>query len=313
VTLVSAVVVNWNTALLLDRCLRALHEGAPRRADLEVVVVDNGSSDGSQELVRDAWPGVRMIENATNEGYQRANNRGIAATSGEFVALVNSDAFVLPGAVDALLDRMDTDPRAAVVGPRLMYGDGHFQRWTAGREPGLGAVASFYLFLERVHPGAAARSLYLRADTREAFRPDWVSSACMLVRRTAFDDVGLLDDRYFCHMDDVDLCRRARDAGWHVWYEPAAEVVHLMGASTAATTRPTHAVSSAAIRNFNDYVRRRDGATVGALTRGMEVVGFGARAASYAARALVHRESGSGAQARAHLRNVRLSLQRGSV
>jgi GT2 family glycosyltransferase len=135
----------------------------------------------------------------------------------------------------------------------------------------------------------------------------------MLVRRTAFDDVGLLDDRYFCHMDDVDLCRRARDAGWHVWYEPAAEVVHLMGASTAATTRPTHAVSSAAIRNFTDYVRRRDGATVGALTRGMEVVGFGARAASYAARALVHRESGSGAQARAHLRNVRLSLQRGSV
>jgi GT2 family glycosyltransferase len=310
VTLVSAVVVNWNTALLLDRCLRALHDGAPRRADLEVVVVDNASCDGSEDLVRRSWPNVQLIENATNEGYQRANNRGIAATRGEFVALVNSDAFVTSRALDALLDRMVSDPRAAVVGPRLVYGDGHFQRWTAGREPGVVAVATFYLFLERLHRSAAARSLYLAADTRDAFRPDWVSSACMLVRRAAIDDVGLLDDRYFCHMDDVDLCRRARDAGWHVWYEPAAEVVHLMGASTS---RPTHAVSSAAIRNFNDYVRRRDGVTAGVLTRGMEVIGFGARAAGHAVRAVAHPQSGDGARARAHLRNVRLSLQRGSV
>ena len=100
----------------------------------------------------------------------------------------------------------------------------------------------------------------------------------MFVRRSAFDEIGPLDERYFCYMDDVDLCQRARDLGWNVWYEPASEVVHLMG---QASKRHTGATSPAAIRNFNDYVRRRSGAPAAVAARACEVTGFGTRALAY--------------------------------
>jgi len=306
---VSAIVVNWNTADLLADCVAALYAHVPEGVSLEVVVVDNGSSDASVVMVQERFPDVELVVNARNEGYQRANNRGIRAAHGEFLLLVNADAMVGPGAVEVLLERMRRDERAAVVGPRLVYGDGSFQRWTAGRAPDVVAVAAFYVFVERVSRVAARRSLFLAEDVDTAFCPDWVSSACMLVRRSVLDEIGLLDERYFCYMDDVDLCRRATAAGWHVWYEPAATVVHLMGQSSK---RQTGATSPAAIRNFNDYVRRHHGAGVAVAARVCEVTGFATRALAYLARSTVS-ANGDRAAARAHARNVMVSLRRGHV
>jgi len=278
-------------------------------AGSQVVVVDNDSADDSVQVVREQFPEAELLVNERNEGYQRANNRGIRVATGEYLLLINSDALLDTGALDPMLARMAADDRAAVVGPRLVYGDGSFQRWTAGRAPGVGAIAAFFLYGERLSTRIARRSLYLARDVDVAFQPDWVSSACMLVRRAALDEIGLLDERYFCYMDDVDLCQRARDAGWHVWYEPTSTVVHLMG---QASKRNTGAASPAAILNFNDYVRRRSGGPAAIAARSMEVVGFGTRALAYLARGLTAGTDGR-AEARAHVRNVAASLRRGHI
>ena len=300
---VSAIVVNWNSGDLLARCLAALRDHAG--PDVEVIVVDNASTDGSSDVIAASWPDVQLTVNAENVGYQRANNQGMRAASGDFLLLINADAFLTSGCLDALRARMQADPAAAAVGPRLVYGDGTWQRWTAGREPTLGAAIAYFWFLERL-PGGGQRGLYLGSDLRRAFQCDWVSSACMLVRRAALDEIGLMDESYFAYMDDVDLCRRAREAGWHIWYEPAAEVVHLMGRSA-----PRHAgrTSPAALRAFNAYFERSHGVRAAAALRAVEVSGFVARAALYAAAGLAGRRTAHRAAARAHLRNARLSLE----
>ena len=272
---VSVIIVNWNTRAHLQGCLQSVVDHGLRQASMEIVVVDNGSSDGSREMVRDEWPTIRLLENAENEGFSRANNRGIRASTGEFLLLINSDARLRPGALDEMLRVMRSDERAAVVGPRLEFGDGRWQRTTAGRAPSLRTAINHYLFVDRLgipHPWFAG--LYLSRDVRRAFRPDWVSSACMLVRRAALEEVGLLDERFFIYMDDVDLCQRVRDRGWNVWYCPDARVIHYMSRSSSEAGG---IAPPAAVRAFNAYFARRYGARRCAALRAAEVAGFGIR------------------------------------
>lgn len=301
---VTAVIVMWNARALIDDCLAAVFDDAP--AALEVIVVDNASNDGSAEHVRQRWPHVRLIENSENVGYTRANNQAIKASTGEYLLLVNADAFLRPGCVEAMCAQLDDDPRAAVVGPRLVYGDGTWQRWTAGRAPSLGAAINHYLFLERVRPQVFG-GLYLAQDVRTSRRVDWVSSACMLVRRAALDEIGLMDERFFLYMDDVDLCQRARDGGWNVWYRPDAECVHLMGRST----RPTPgSISKDALRNFNRYFVRQHGPTAGFVLRCVEALGFGVRVVAYLGASLARGDPAMRAKAHAHWAYLRLTLER---
>lgn len=303
---VSTIIVNWNTRELLDACLRSLAAHVPAAVSHEVIVLDNGSTDGSADLVRQAWPDVTLIASPENLGYTRGNNVAIERSRGRHLLLINADAQLTAGCLEALLSRMDGDPRAAVVGPRLVYGDGSFQRWTAGRAPTLASCACYFLGLDRLGKGRRpALGVYVADDVRTAFRPDWVSSACMVVRRAALDEIGLMDETFFCYMDDVDLCQRARDAGWHVWYEPAATAVHLMGQSTK---RQTGAASPAALRNFNRYFVREHGAAAGVALRLIEATGFGLRTAAYGVRGLVQREHRS--SARNHWTHLKLSLER---
>lgn len=308
---VSAVIVNWNARDLLQSCLESLRDHPPRERSLEIVVVDNASTDGSADLVRTEWPEVVLEVPPENEGYQRANNRGVRLSRGRYLLIINSDAQVREGAIDAMVDRLEADARAAVVGPRLVFADGSFQRWTAGHAPDLESVASFFLFVERLSKRAARRSLYLAEDVREPFNPEWVTSACMLVRREALDEVGLMDERYFYGMDDVDLCQRFRDAGWHVWYDPAAEVIHI---GSPSNTEFVGRVPPAAIKNFNDYFTRRNGVAAGMLARAMQVVGYGVRSAGYRGRTLRRTTTpGDQDRSRQHLRNARVALQRGHI
>ena len=306
---VSAVIVNWNTEDLLAECLASLREHGSAGRVMEVVVVDNASTDGSAEMVAREWPGVRLVVNEQNVGYQRANNQGIRASRGEYLLLINADAFLTAGCLDGMLARMRADSTAAVVGPRLEYGDGSWQRWTAGREPSLRAAAAYFWFLERL-PRGGRSGVYLGRDEREAFRCDWVSSACMLVRRAVLDEIGLMDETYFAYMDDVDLCRRARGAGWSVWYEPGAEVVHLMGQSSK---RQTGATSPLALRTFNRYFGQHRGRRALTALKAIEATGFAARAAMYGAAGMIRRDATSRSAARAHWRNLRLSLERHDV
>jgi GT2 family glycosyltransferase len=305
---VSAVIVNWNTATFLMDCLRSLDRHWPAGIAREIIVVDNGSTDLSAELVRSRWPSIRLITNSSNLGYQRANNQGMQVACGDFLLLINPDARLTEGCLAALLARFDADPSAAVVAPRLAYADGSFHRWTAGRAPGLMSLACHFLFLDRVSAAAARRSLYLAHDVDDAFRPEWVSSACMLVSAEALAEVGPMDERYFLYMDDVDLCQRFRDADWHVWYEPAAVAVHHQSAASGSVS---HGINPAAIQNLNDYVTRQRGTLQGVLARLIEFVGFTARAVLFAIASLVDRRHRP--RALAHLRNARSSLRRGYV
>ena len=275
---VSAIVVNWNTKDLLNETLASLTDHGSKTRTMEIIVVDNGSTDGSADVVREQWPNVRLIVNEENVGFTRANNQALRVSGGEHVLLINSDALLTPGCLDRMLDLMDADPRVGAIGPRLVYGDGSWQRWTAGRAPSLGAAASHYLFLDRVLPCPPSRGLYLGRDVLTPFEAEWVCSACMLVRRSAMDEVGLLDEAMFVYMDDVDLCQRLRDGGWTVWYTPDAQAIHY---GSQSTERAVTSTSTVALRAFNRYFARRHSSPSVVALKGVQAVGFGARALAY--------------------------------
>jgi N-acetylglucosaminyl-diphospho-decaprenol L-rhamnosyltransferase len=300
----TTIVVNWNTVGLLDDCLDSIVAATPPDVTNDVVVVDNGSTDGSAEHLARVWPGVRVIRNRENVGFCRANNQAIRDSSSPYLLLVNTDARLHAGGIAALLRYFD-DARAAVVGPRLVFGDGTFQRWTAGRLPGPASMATYLLGLDRLGR-ARFGGLYLGMDTAVPFRPEWVSSAVMAIRRQAIDDVGPLDDRIFVYMDDVDLCARAGAAGWHVWYAADTTATHFMGSSSK---RATGKASPEALRALNRWYVRRHGAAAGLVLRAVEVAGFGGRAALHGAGALLGRP-GARSRMSAHTTHLRLALER---
>lgn len=223
------VIVSYNTRADLEACLRSLHDPPPETSH-ETVVVDNASPDGSAAAVRAGWPDVRVIDAGGNVGYARANNLGIRATSGQFILLLNSDTVVPSGAVDALVDRLRSLPDAGAVGPRLVDRDGRAEL-SFGR-----MIGPFSELLQKGKRFALAQDFPMVASwvRRSLERPaarDWVSGACLLVRRTDAERVGLLDERFFLYLEDVDFCAALRRAGRQVWFSPDIEVVHHRGRS----------------------------------------------------------------------------------
>jgi len=273
---ITFVVVNWNTVHLLDGCLSAIVNHSPPGLRCEVVVVDNASTDGSVEHIAEKWPDVKLIANDENVGFCKANNQAIRASESSYVMLVNTDAILSADCIEVMMGYMAADQTAAVVGPRLQYANGRFQRWTAGQSLTLGTCASYLLGLDRLtrrFPGI--RSMYLATDTDRPFRPGWVTSAAMLLRRQALEEIGLLDESIFLYMDDVDLCQRATEAGWNVWYAADTTVVHYMGSSSV---RNTGKASPEALRALNRWYERHHGKVSANLLRVLEVTGFSSRA-----------------------------------
>jgi N-acetylglucosaminyl-diphospho-decaprenol L-rhamnosyltransferase len=229
VTTVSAVIVSYNSAAYLPDCLRSLRsEGVA-----SVVVVDNASADDSVGVVRAEDPAVTVIQTGANLGFGSAANRGVAATAGDYVLVLNPDTVVEPGTVKALSDDLDRDPGMAVVGPRIENLDGTLYP-SVRRFPDL-AVAFGHAFLGLVWPRNRFTRRYRMLDwdhDQPAADVDWVGGACVLVRRTAFEMVGGFDEAYFMYVEDVDLCWRLGQAGWRVGYEPAGRVVHALGGSS---------------------------------------------------------------------------------
>ncbi len=225
---VSAVVVNYNACRHLLECVRSLHDDGVD----DVVVVDNHSSDGSADALRRQHADVKLVATGANLGYGTAANRGAAACAGELLLVCNPDVTFEPGAVKALVAAMHDDDRLAVVGPRLEDPDGSLYpspRTFPGITDALG-----HAFLGFAAPGNRFTRRYrmLDWDHTEAGVVDWVSGSCFLARRTAWDELGGFDEDYFMYAEDVDLCWRAREAGWRVGFEPGARVIHVQGVST---------------------------------------------------------------------------------
>jgi hypothetical protein len=227
---VSVIIVNWNSRQALEGCLDSL-AAYPPAGPSEVIVIDNGSSDDSVDWLRRQDREVQLIANPANRGLPAANNQGMAAARGEVVLICNPDVVFRPGAIDAMVDLLDRRPRAAIVVPRLLYPDGRLQT-SAGDLPTLGSALR----------GRQAQRRRPRAGRPEGFWWDgWPHleersigrghEAAYVVRRAAVAQVGPQDEGFPLDWEGIDWTARFRDAGWEVWLCPAAEVVHLGGAS----------------------------------------------------------------------------------
>lgn len=227
----SIIIVSYNARAHLEVCLRSL-AAAPPAIPHQIVVVDNASGDGSAAAVRAGWPGVTVIELPANAGFAAGNNAGIRATRGDLILLLNNDTIVPPGAIDRLVARLRAHPGAAVAGPRLVDASQRVelsfgpmispwaelrQKWTAA------------LYARGV--GMATRWVERAASLEREV--DWVSGACLLVRRDAAERAGLLDERFFLYTEDVDFCAAIRANGGRILFTPESEIVHLRGRSRA--------------------------------------------------------------------------------
>ena len=228
----SVCIVSWNVKDDLAKCLSSLDEGA-RGIASEIIVVDNASSDGSPELVAAEFPRAELIANRSNVGFAAANVQAMDRARGRHILLLNPDTLVPPGALAQLVRFADEHPRAGVVGPKLVYGDGRLQH-SCRRFPTIAAALFRNTLLGALVPCARASASYLMEewDHNEAREVDWVSGACMMIRREAFEEVGALDAGFYWGSEDVDYCWRVHEAGWQVLYTPEPMITHFVGRST---------------------------------------------------------------------------------
>jgi GT2 family glycosyltransferase len=226
---VSVVVVTWNALPWLEQCLASVRSS--EIIDVEVLVVDHGSTDGTVEFVRERFPDVRLIEQE-NKGMGGGNNAGMRAADGRYFFLLNSDAWVRDDGLERLIEFADEHPEVAVVGPKLLNTDGTLQRSVRG-EPTLWRLATEYLFLRKLAPRSRRLNPLYRGDFDHdrVAEVDWLFGPALLVRREAADAVGLFDEDFFMFSEEVDWMTRFRRAGWTVVFFPGAEVVHVGGAS----------------------------------------------------------------------------------
>ncbi|HSB34841.1 MAG TPA: glycosyltransferase family 2 protein, partial [Nitrospirota bacterium] len=226
----SIIIVNWNTKQLLLDCVASIYQTV-RRSSFEIFVVDNGSTDGSVEAVSRAHPAVKIIANRANLGFARANNLALMKMSGRYAVLLNSDTVLRERALDEMFDFMESHPRAGMCGPQLLNVDDSRQN-SVGCFPTLVTEFVSKKIIRMLFP-EAYRRVYARGNS--AFdgpaEVDYVVGACMMARKEAMDEAGLLDDDYFFLYEEVDWCFRMKKSGWQIYHLPDAKVYHLVGQS----------------------------------------------------------------------------------
>ena len=229
---VSIIVVNWNARGLLARCLQCV-ASTVKQISYEVIVVDNGSSDGSQEMVKRDFPQVRLIENEKNVGFATANNQGMAIAQGRYVLLLNSDAFVNEGTLDTMVAFMDEHPDAGMAACKLLYEDGTVQP-SASHFPSLETEFYTAVGLEKLFPTSRVFGKYQMRywDHNDMREVDVILGAFMLVRREAIDQVGMMDPSFFMYSEEVDWCYRFKKAGWKIYSTPETDAVHIWGGTS---------------------------------------------------------------------------------
>ena len=231
------VIVSYNTRDDLVTCLESLRTSPPE-TDHAIVVVDNASNDGSVEAVHLRWPDIEVIPLATNIGFARANNIGIQSHDSSLILLLNSDTKTPMGAIDTLVEALQARDNVAVAGPRLVDGAGSVElSWG----PMLGPFNQIKqkLFTWLYSHGFPPVSSLIRNRATQVHFPDWVSGACLLVRRVDAEAVGFFDKRFFMYIEDVDFCAAIRSRKRRILFTPASEVQHIRGQSVATVPKAT--------------------------------------------------------------------------
>ena len=234
----SIVILNWNVCDLLDRCLASLRSD---RYALEIIVVDNASRDDSVTMVRAKYPQVTVIANAENRGFAGGNNQGIAAARGRYVMVLNPDTEVLDDAPDRLVVYLDEQADVGAIGPQLLNPDRSIQS-SRRRFPTLTTAFFESTWLQSLAPRGILTQYYM--DDVQSDHPhevDWLNGACTVFRREVFDRVGVYDvENFFMYSEELDLCRRVKEAGWKIVYVPEAQVIHYVGQSSDQAVAARH-------------------------------------------------------------------------
>lgn len=255
----TTIIVSYNTRHLLDECLADLHKAEAPVGGGACVVVDNASRDGSAEHLAAQHPDVRLIRLECNVGFGRANNAALPHVHTPYVLLLNTDAFMTPDSIKRSIDYMEAHPRCGVLGARLLNRDGSPQP-SARRFPTPWNVFLLQAGLERWFTGTP------RIDPSDfnadlAQECDWVPGCYFLIRKSVIDQVGLFDPLFFLYAEEVDLCRRVKNAGWQVHYFPGAHVVHLGGESAKSDGEVTASrqIDALSIESNLLYFRKHHG------------------------------------------------------
>lgn len=237
----SIALVTYNDRELLEECLESVYKNTSR-IDFAIFVVDNASTDGTREMIREKFKEVKLIVNKENLGFIKASNQALRKVRTKYSLLLNSDTLVLEGALERMVQFMEEHPEAGAVGPKLLNPDKTVQR--PGRK-----------FLN-----------FDFADSRSRHRVSWICGACLMARDEVIEQVGLLDENLYFYNDDLDWCRRMRKKGWELWYLPEAEVIHYGGVASKQLKKE---LLLAGYRGGHYYCRKHYGKFIAAVYKGL--------------------------------------------
>ena len=225
----SIIIVHYRTRELTLQCLRSIREFTPR-VPYEILLIDNGSHDGIGEALTEEFPKVRLIETGRNDGFSQANNLGIVNAHGKYLLLLNSDTKILEPVFDRLVQYMDAHSEVGCIGPQHVGGDGRHQV-SYGKFPDLFSEVLRKIVDYQIALNDPNIRGYLTDFCSTEQEVDWLSGSCILLRREALRQAGLLDETFFMYFEDIDLCKRLRDHGWKVIYCPMSKILHYSGQS----------------------------------------------------------------------------------
>ena len=255
---ISVVVVNWNTRDLLRECLTSLYRELDD-LDAEVLVVDNASTDGSAAMIRQEFPSALLLANSANVGFARANNQAFRHCTGTHVMLLNPDTVVEPGAVHAMLDRLQSRHAIGLIGPKITHPEGRLAILHAGEQPSILTVACHFTGLSRLFPRVPSLrglNLFIGEHDDQPCRVGWLSGACVVSRREVLETVGGFSEQWFMYAEDMEWCQRITEAGWDVEHYPVASVTHHVGAAS----RTSSGTSTMWVTGLRSWYRQRSAA-----------------------------------------------------
>lgn len=228
----SIVIVNYNTAKLLSNAIESIYK-TTKRLSFEIIVSDNGSTDGSEEYIKGNYPDVIWISNNTNLGFAKSNNIGIEKAKGRYVILLNSDTVLMDDCLDLCIDYMDKHKNIGTLGCKVILPDGRLDAACKRGFPTPSASLYKFLGLPKLFPKSRVFGQYnlTYLDENEINEVDCLVGAFMMVRREVLNEVGLLDEDYFMFGEDIDWCYRIKEAGWKIVYYPEAKIIHYKGGS----------------------------------------------------------------------------------
>lgn len=227
---ISICITNYNAREFLRDCLRSIY-GTVDTLSFEIIVVDNHSGDGAPEMLRDEFPNVHLLTNDENTGFTRPYNQAMRLAKGRYVVILNPDTLVLPNAIAELAVFLDSHPEVGIVGPKVLNRDRTLQKQCRRSEARPWDAFCYFSGLSRLFPHDKRFSGYLMTYLSEdlTHEAEAVSGSCMMIRHKVIDQIGYLDELFFAYQEDTDYCRRARLAGWKVFYDPSAQIIHYGG------------------------------------------------------------------------------------